>query len=283
MKHIDIYARSYDEMYSKLKASISEHLKLIKETDPEFGYIRLVSDIGVSIFIRMLPTVNYEDNSTMYWVNSYVHYKAGKENKDSLFFSFPYEEVNGLENIQKGLYCTLLYILDFFNINEDNEFTEKRYVEFISGTKTYRNIELETKYPSAITDINTFASFIKGLVSKLDRNNPSLTITFCINMAGVEANSADGIESDGVFFISFTYSDQLSDVYGQPIFIVLGSIPGFDDEYCRHYVSGALGINHVEKLIKINADFYFTLRSACLPGEFTECWIQDIPYFQKYI
>lgn len=284
MKTIDIYARSYNEIYSKVEASILEHLKVIKQSDPEFGYIRLVSDNGVSIFIRMLPTTNYEDNSIMYWVNSYVHYKSGKENKDSLFFSFPYDETEGSNCIQNGIACVMVYILMFFGVDEDSEFNEKRHVGFVCGVKTYRNIELETKYPSAITDLNTFANFIKGIVNKLNRNNPSITITFCINMAGIEANNQqNGIESDGVFFITFIYSDQLTGMYGEPVYSLVGSLPGYDDEDARFYLSGAITISQVEKVIKNNARFYFSLRSVCLPGEYTECWIRDLPYFQKYI
>lgn len=276
MKKLDLYARSFSEIVEKLEAALSEGLKVIKESDPEFGYIRLASNNGVSIFIRMLPTFDYTDDSDAYYVNAYIYYVKDKSKKESLFFSERYD--SDFFDVSKQRLIT--EICKVFGISIDGD---KYNIEVIYGSKTYKNVELETMYPTVFKDNLTFSRFLATLVRKLSVNNPTVTAIFHLNVAGNELSKTDPIYSDGSFFISFTYNDALSDAYGEPVYISAGEIPSIYTNVGRNVVSEVLLTEELETYICKTTRWYFSIREVLTLGESVACYIQEKPYFQKII
>lgn len=276
MKKLDLYARSFSEIIEKLEAALSEGLKVIKESDPEFGYIRLAINNEVSIFIRMLPTFDYMDESDAYYVNAYIYYVKNKEKKEALFFSERYDSEFFDINIQR-LISEICKIFKF-SINGD-EFN----IEFVYGSKTYKYVELETMYPTVIKDNLTFSKFLAKLVRKLNIKNPTITAIFHLNVAGNQLSKSYPIYTDGSFFISFTYNDALSDSYEEPIYVVAGEVPSIFTDVGRNVISEVLLDEELESFIMRQTRWYFSIKEVLTFGESVACYIQEKPYFQKII
>lgn len=276
MKSLDLYARSFSEIVEKLETALSDGLKAIKESDKEFGYIRLVANNVASIFIRMLPTYDYTDDSDICYVNAYIYYISDKEKKDALFFSERYDSEFFEISIQK-LITDICKVFDFSM--SGNQFR----VEVSYGSKTYKNVELETMYPTVVKNNIVFSKFLARLVRKLDIKNPTITAIFHLNVAGNQLSKADPIYTDGSFFISFTYNDALSDSYGEPIYVVAGEVPSIFTDVGRNVVSEVLLDEELESFIMRQTRWYFSIKEVLTFGESVACYIQEKPYFQKII
>lgn len=277
MKRLDLYARSFKEIVEKLETALSEGLKVIKESDPEFGYIRLATNNEVSIFIRMLPTIDYTDKSDICYVNAYIYSVKDKEKKEALFFTERYDSDFFNISIQR-LIAEICSIFKFPTTRDD-----KYNIEFVYGFKTYKNVELETMYPTVVKDKPTFSRFLTSLVRKLSVKNPTVTAIFHLNVAGNQVSKADPIYADGSFFISFTYNDALTDAYGEPIYVVGGEIPSLYTNIGRNVVSEVLLDEELERFIERSTWWYFSIKNALTVGESVACYIQEKPYFQKII
>lgn len=276
MKKIDLYARSFTDIFEKLETAICEDLKVLSESDSEFGYIRLASNTVASIFIRMLPTLDYINKSETCYVNAYISYTEGSNRKEALFFSERYDSDTFDIIIQR----LVSEICKIFNFSLDNISYK---VQYISGTKTYKNVELESLYPNIIKDSKSFSNFLGILIKRLTIKNPTLTVIFQLNVAGITVSKDDPIYSNGSFFLSFTYNELLSDSYNEPIYIVGGEIPSLHTDVGREVIAEVLLEDELESYISSSTRWYFSIKNALTQGESVHCYIQEKPYFQKII
>lgn len=276
MKKVRLHATTVGSIMDQMLSEITKALGYIMDEDPEYGYIRIVNgESPTVVFIRLLPSKDYNDNKNTLFLNAYVNYMDNGIPTNSLLFS---EHIYS-EFIDVTLNLLVAKICGIFEFKDNDDF----HVTIISGTKTYRKIELESMCPQIVENMSMFCTFIENQLMKLDEHSPSLLIIFQAKMGDMELEERTTLWGPGCFYLQFLYNDHLTDKYGEPIYTVTGILPSITSEDGFISVTDAIGLDYVKINVPDWCRWYFSLKGALQEGEWVKCYVESLPYFQKII
>lgn len=281
----EIHEQTCLSFTEKLESVLIDHLKeLDSSTHPKNGYIRLISHNIESIFIRMLPTTDYQTGNEINYVNAYIHYVKNKKHKNTLLFS------NRLDNetIQYvSKYIATIASELFYNEDKNgNKSYDTKVIGYFGDSVTIKQVDLEKEYSKALKDKETFLGFFRALLHKLDSNNPYLYVQFECNVANVHPDPTDDMYiGDGKFAITFTYNPGLSHYYQCNTISIDGTIPGMTEDGV-YYVKETINIDReseMDNTIWPLFAWYFSLRKVLHCDESLKILINELPYYMKVI
>lgn len=276
MKKVRLHANTVGSIMNQMLSEITEALAYILDEDPEYGYIRVVNgESPTLVFIRLLPSKDYEDNKNRVFLNAYVNYMNDGMPTNSLLFS---EYINS-KFIDVTLDLLVARICEIFEFKDNGDF----HVTIISGIKTYRKIELESMCPQIMENMSMFCTFVENQLMKLDEHSPSFLLMFQAKMGDMEDGERISLWGTGCFYLQFLYNDHLSDKYGEPIYTVTGILPSITTEDGFISITDAIGLDYVRVNVPDWCRWYFSLKGVLQEGEWVKCYAETLPYFQKII